>query len=94
LAFFRALQSTQFYLGFATNTNGLIAQVLAAFANYNPIALNNSFITLQLCMEQIILQRGGNNYDIPHVGKGKDETRRRQNSFALDRSTRNVGNGA
>jgi hypothetical protein len=44
LAFFQALQSTQFDLGFATNTNGLIDQVLEAFRNYNPIALNNTFL--------------------------------------------------
>jgi hypothetical protein len=71
LAFFRALQSTQFDLGFATDTNGLIAQVLTAFKNFSPIALDNAFLTLQLCMEQIILIHGRNTYKIPHVGKKK-----------------------
>jgi hypothetical protein len=75
LAFFGALQSTQFDLGFATDTSGLIVQVLAAFDRFDPIALNNTFLTLQLCMEQIILIHGKNNYDIPHVGKA---TMRRQ----------------
>jgi hypothetical protein len=70
LAFFRALQSTQFDLGFATDTSGLIVQVLAAFDRFSHIALNNTFLTLQLCMEQIILIHGRNTYDIPHVGKG------------------------
>jgi hypothetical protein len=44
LAFFRALQSTQFDLGFATNTSGLIVQVLAAFDWFSPIALDNTFL--------------------------------------------------
>jgi hypothetical protein len=64
LAFFRALQSTKFDLGFATDTSSLIVQVLAAFDRFDHIALDNAFLTLQLCME------GGNKYDIPHVGKG------------------------
>jgi hypothetical protein len=47
----------------------LIVQVLACFDRFDPIALDNAFLTLQLCMEQIILIHGKNTYDIPHVGK-------------------------
>jgi hypothetical protein len=63
------IQSTQLYLGFATGTSGLIVQVLRAFDNFDPILLDNAFLTLQLCIEQIILIHGKNNYPIPHVGK-------------------------
>jgi hypothetical protein len=40
LTFFRVLQSTQFDLGFATNTSRLIVQVLPAFNNFDQILLD------------------------------------------------------
>ena len=35
--------------------------------------LNNVFLTLQTCMKEIMKVRGGNNYQIPHIGKGRLE---------------------
>ena len=34
-------------------------------------SLSNVFITLQLVMEHIILDNGGNNYKLPHINKNK-----------------------
>jgi hypothetical protein len=91
LAFFRALQSTQFDLGFKTDTNGLIVQVLAAFDRFKQIALNNAFLTLQLCMEQIVLIHGKNTYDIPHAGKAKMRAEEGEIPLVASNSS-NVGN--
>ena len=42
--------------------------------------LNNVFLTLQTCMKEILKVNGGNNYRIPHIGKGRLE---RQGSLPL-----------
>ena len=40
-----------------------------AFDNLNVEILNNVFVTLMSVMNEIILNDGGNNYDIPHYQK-------------------------
>ena len=49
--------------------DGLIEAVQAAFVFFEPTRLNCSFLTLQGCLEEIILVNGDNNYNIPHIGK-------------------------
>ena len=49
--------------------DGLIEGVQAAFDFFEPTKLNCSFLTLQGCLEEIILVNGDNNYNIPHIGK-------------------------
>jgi len=69
LGFFRALQSLQFSKQPATTIDGLIANVMAAWNEYEPRKINYVFLTHQTCMEEIILANGDNNYSIPHMGK-------------------------
>ena len=69
LGFFRALQSLQFQRKPATTIDGLIANVEAAWEDYDPVSINSVFLTHQSCMNKIIESMGGNEYKIPHVGK-------------------------
>jgi hypothetical protein len=69
LGFFRALQSEQWRDGFETTADGLIAQVRRAWDRFDPEKIDANFITLQSCLGEILLDQGGNIYDIPHVGK-------------------------
>jgi hypothetical protein len=47
----------------------LIAQVLAAFAQFDPRKNDFRFITLQCCLDNILIRNGGNDYTIQHMGK-------------------------
>ena len=49
--------------------NKLIECVQDAFKKLERNTLDNVFITLQTCMESIMLKGGGNSYKIPHIGK-------------------------
>ena len=69
LGFFRALQSLQFQREPATTIDGLIANVEAAWEDYDPVSINSVFLTHQSCMNKIIETMGGNGYKIPHIGK-------------------------
>ena len=49
----------------------LISCVSNAFDELRPDKLDNVFLTLQQCMEETMLVKGGNNYKLPHIGKAK-----------------------
>jgi hypothetical protein len=71
LSFFRALQSAQWDHGFATEIDGLIAQVVRAYDEFPTRKINFGFLTLQSCLDEILCSNGGNTYSIPHMGKEK-----------------------
>ncbi len=62
LSFFRALQAKQWSLGSETTIDGLIAQVLQAFAEFEPRTIDCGFLTLQTCLNDMIEVNGGNDY--------------------------------
>jgi hypothetical protein len=69
LTFFRALQSKQWDNGFALEIDGLIEQVNRAYKDFPSQKIDFGFITLQSCLQEILLSNGGNEYKIPHIGK-------------------------
>ena len=69
LSFSRALQSSQWDHGFANEINGLVAQVTRAYCDFPPRKIDFGFLTLQSCLEQILICNGDNNYKVPHMGK-------------------------
>ncbi|XP_022042259.2 uncharacterized protein LOC110944923 [Helianthus annuus] len=72
LGFFRAIQSLQEQevLGLIDE---LVSAVKSSLERMPSHELNKVFLTLQTCMKEIMKVRGGNNYKIPHIGKGKLE---------------------
>jgi hypothetical protein len=64
LSFFRALQAKQKSLGSETTIDGLIAQVLQAFAEFEPRKIDCGFLTLQTCLNDMMETNGGNDYKI------------------------------
>ena len=68
LSFFRALQSEQWRSGEEETIDGLIAQVLAAFVRFDARKNDYGFITLQCCLDDILIRNGGNDYTIRHMG--------------------------
>jgi hypothetical protein len=71
LSFFRAMQSTQWDNGFACEIDGLIRQVERAYEEFPARKIDFGFLTLQSCLEEILLSNGDNKYKIPHMGKEK-----------------------
>jgi hypothetical protein len=69
LSFFRALQSAQWGLGSETTIEGLIRQTMRAFREFEPRKIDYAFLTLQCCLDDILVKLGGNNYKIRHMGK-------------------------
>jgi hypothetical protein len=69
LSFFRALQSAQWDNGFETTIDGLVDQVLRAYADFVPRKIDKGFLTLMGCMDEILKIHGANDYKIPHIGK-------------------------
>ena len=69
LSFFRALQSAQWENGYETTIDGLVSQVKKAYEQFEPRKIDKGFITLQLCMDEILKIHGANDYKIPHIGK-------------------------
>ena len=47
----------------------LIEVMQVAFNSFDPKKFNCSFLTLQGCLEEIILVNDNKNYDIPHKGE-------------------------
>lgn len=72
LGFFASLQSKADDLN-SSSLNDLIANVLAEYQNYNPYLLNRVFLTLQGSLIEVMKQRGGNHYKIPHMNKDRLE---------------------
>jgi hypothetical protein len=68
LGFFNTIQSLQHqYL--PRTIDELITAVQDCFQKLHHSTLNNTFLTLQTCMEDIILHDGNNNYKIRHMSK-------------------------
>lgn len=78
LGYFASIQALQQTKQMAT-IDELIAAVNVSYYEIDRIKLDNVFLTLMTVMEQCLLQRGGNNYSIPHVKKDQ----RRRNGEAL-----------
>ncbi|GAA0151904.1 hypothetical protein LIER_10521 [Lithospermum erythrorhizon] len=72
LGFFNAIQSLQ-RKSCAKKFEELVLVVQQAFADYPPRKVNLVFLTLKLCMKEIIKIGGSNRYKIPHIGKGRLE---------------------
>lgn len=47
----------------------LIAQVLTTFERFNERKNDFGFLTLQCCLDDILIRNGGNDYSIRHMGK-------------------------
>ena len=70
LSFFRArLQAKQWSLGSETTIDGLVAQVLRAFDEFDPRKIDCGFLALQTCLNDMLEANGGNDYKIRHLGK-------------------------
>jgi len=72
LGVFCSLQSCQFQNA-PTDLTQLIQQTKEVYNNYPASKLNDVWLTLQLCMNQIIENDGGNKYKLQHMGKRKLE---------------------
>ncbi|XP_019196986.1 PREDICTED: uncharacterized protein LOC109191356 isoform X2 [Ipomoea nil] len=70
LGFFRALQSLQ-HQEAPRNVDELVAATHKAFNEISVESLSNVFLTLQLCMVEVMKKFGGNNYKLPHINKQK-----------------------
>ncbi|CAA0813548.1 Unknown protein [Striga hermonthica] len=68
LGYFRVIQSLQQKMC-AKNIPELISAVENAFSDYSPMKLNYMWLTLQLCMKEIMKLEGGNRYKVPHINK-------------------------
>ena len=51
------------------NIEQLVKAVQKSFDYLSSESLSNVFLTLQLCIIEVIKCYGGNNYKVPHVGK-------------------------
>ena len=72
LGYFNAIQSLQQKKA-PTDVDQLIAAVQSSFNDLQRATLNNTFLTLQMVMEQIIMCDGHNNYKLQHMSKEKLE---------------------
>ncbi|ETN17466.1 hypothetical protein PPTG_05263 [Phytophthora nicotianae INRA-310] len=70
LGFFSSIQAHQ-YRKRVYNVEQLVDAVESGFVELKSVTLSKSFITLQSVLEQAMLDRGGNTYKIPHLGKDK-----------------------
>ncbi|VFQ99024.1 unnamed protein product [Cuscuta campestris] len=68
LGFFRSIDSIQDQ-SVPRNLSELINAVTTAFQDIPHEKLNNVFLTLQGVMGEVLKNRGGNNFKIPHIGK-------------------------
>nr|GEV32856.1 transposase, Tc1-like protein [Tanacetum cinerariifolium] len=72
LGFFWAIQSLQEQEVLET-IDGLVHAVQASYERMPSCERNNVFLTLQTCMKEILKVQGSNNYQTPHIGKGRLE---------------------
>jgi hypothetical protein len=72
LCFFRSLQSLTDNHAPSTNKE-LIDNVEEEYNNYEVDKLARSFLTLQACMIEVMKERGGIGYKIPHIHKDRLE---------------------
>ena len=73
LGYFRALQSSQWKQPPARNIDELIAQVNTAWEQYDPFKLNKIWLSHQAVCNCILEDEGHNNFQLPHIGKDKQE---------------------
>ena len=69
LGLFRSWQSDYYKLKRARTIDGLIANVIKAWVDYDPKKLNRIFLTHQACMDEILKCNGDNTYQLPHLQK-------------------------
>jgi hypothetical protein len=72
LGFFNSIQSLQHQYSPRT-IDEMIDAVGDSFLRLHYSVLNNNFLTLQTCMEEVILHDGSNNYKIRHMSKQRLE---------------------
>nr|XP_009590283.1 uncharacterized protein LOC104087497 isoform X2 [Nicotiana tomentosiformis] len=68
LGFFRAIQSLQHQMAPKT-IDELVNAVEKSFNDIKVERLNHVFLTLQSCMVEVMKDKGGNNYKVPHMKK-------------------------
>jgi len=73
LGFFRGLQTDAWAQTPASNIDELIANVKKAYRDYDPKLLNRIWLTHASVCDRIITTHGHNNFDIPHMSKGRLE---------------------
>ena len=69
LGFFNSLQAATWKLKRANTIDGLIANVIQAWTDYNPETLNRIWLSHQAVMDEIIQSNGGNDFNLPHKRK-------------------------
>ncbi|XP_058223181.1 uncharacterized protein LOC131332888 [Rhododendron vialii] len=70
LGFFTSIQSLQHQHAPST-IDQLVSVVEKSFEELSSQTLNHVFLTLQTCMVEVMNVYGGNNYKLPHLGKGQ-----------------------
>ncbi|KAF0766305.1 hypothetical protein AaE_002930 [Aphanomyces astaci] len=68
LGFFRAIQTLQVEKN-SSSLEEIVAATDAAWAAVSTTTLTKNFLTLQRCLQEVILDTGGNDYKIPHMKK-------------------------
>ena len=68
LGFFNAIQSLQ-YKESPTTVDELVNVVVKSFETFPTVKSNHIFMTLQLCMIEIMKEKGSHKYKIPHFKK-------------------------
>jgi hypothetical protein len=72
LCFFASIQSLQYHHP-SHNLDAMITRLAAVYEAYPRAKLNNSFLTLQSCMNEVIECNGGCDYKIQHMNKARLE---------------------
>ncbi|XP_058784796.1 uncharacterized protein LOC131659654 [Vicia villosa] len=72
LGFFSAIQSLQ-HKESPKTIDELVRAVVESFENFSSMKSNHIFVTLQLCMIEIMKANGSNKYKIPHLNKQRLE---------------------
>ena len=72
LGYFASLQSLT-HRRAGRNIDELIQNVETEYEDYNPNTLRRVFLTLQSCMIEVMKERGGNRYKVPHMNKDRLE---------------------
>ncbi|XP_042009191.1 uncharacterized protein LOC121757765 [Salvia splendens] len=72
LGFFRAIQTLQHEKP-CNNVDTLLENVCSSYEELSPQTLNKVFLSLQACLTEIMVFRGGNNYKVPHINKARLE---------------------
>jgi hypothetical protein len=66
-------QFRHYSFSISANIGEFIARVLQLYQTYPHVKLNNVFLTLQTCMNQIIEANGSNDYQLVHMNKARLE---------------------